>query len=113
MVRRFLDGMKDNKAGFEIVFPKMSDDKDEAVYHAVNFIQTIRRGSAETHCEKKFKWYARRTSLEYDSQCGGKGVGGTTYETDEEENRALKILAETDKPLARKTKITGQQTEQA
>lgn len=40
LVRRFLDGMKDNEARFEIEFHKEPDDIDEAVYHAVNFIHT-------------------------------------------------------------------------
>ena len=38
LVRRFLDGMQDNEAFFEIYYHKEPDDIDEAVYHAVNFI---------------------------------------------------------------------------
>ena len=49
LVRRFLDGMRDNEARFEIEFHKEPDDIDEAVYHAVNFVQTRRRRSTNTH----------------------------------------------------------------
>ena len=44
--------MRDNEARFEIEYHKEPDDIDEAVYHTVNFIQTRRRGSQETHNEK-------------------------------------------------------------
>ena len=101
--------MKDNEARFEIEFHKEPDDIDEAVYHAVNFIQTRRRSSAETQGEKRFKRYVRRTSPEYDSQSEGE----TVYETDEEDNRALRVPAKIEKPLARKTNKTGQPKGQA
>ena len=38
LVRRFLDGMRDSEARFEIEYHKEPVDIDEAVYHAVNFI---------------------------------------------------------------------------
>ena len=60
------------------------DDTDEAVCHVVNFIHTRRRSSRETQ-EKKFKRYARRTSLEQDSPSDDE----VTFETGEEDNRAL------------------------
>ena len=49
LVRRFLDGMRDNEVRFKIEFHKEPDDFDEAVYHAVNFVQTRRRRSTNTH----------------------------------------------------------------
>ena len=51
--RRFLDGMKDNEARFEIEYHKEPDDIDQAVYHAVNFIHTRRRNSQEPN-ERRF-----------------------------------------------------------
>ena len=45
LVCRFLDGMQDSDASFEIEFHKEPDNIDEAVYHVVNFIQTRRRNS--------------------------------------------------------------------
>ena len=51
----------------------------------------------------------RRTSLEYDSPSEGEAP----YETDEEEDRARRIPAKTDKPQARKTNKTDQQIQQA
>ncbi|MEW8547165.1 MAG: hypothetical protein AB2693_26945, partial [Candidatus Thiodiazotropha sp.] len=63
LVRRFLDGLRDSEARFEIEFHKEPEDIDEAVYHAVNFIQTRRRSSHETYAEKKAKKYARRANF--------------------------------------------------
>ncbi|MCG7878230.1 MAG: retrotransposon gag domain-containing protein, partial [Candidatus Thiodiazotropha endolucinida] len=99
LVRRFLDGMKDNEARFEIEFHKEPDDIDEAVYHAVNFIQTRRRNSSENYGEKKLKRYTRRTSLEYDSQSEEE----TAYETEEEDDRALRDPIKNGKPQSKKT----------
>ncbi|MCG8110541.1 MAG: hypothetical protein N0E59_07260 [Candidatus Thiodiazotropha taylori] len=68
LVRRFLDGLKDNEARFETEFHKEPDNIDEAVYHAVNFIQTRRRSAAELYKERNFKKYARRMSEESDGE---------------------------------------------
>ena len=99
LVRRFLDGMRDNEARFEIEFHKEPDDIDEAVYHAVNFVQTRRRSSTDTHDGKRLKRYVRRTNPEYD--CSSEGEA--PYESDEDEEKACRIPAKTDKPQARKT----------
>ena len=68
LVRRFLDGLKDDEARFEIDFHKEPVDIDEAVFHAVNFIQSRRRNVTDmsSYQDKKFKKYARRTSQECD-----------------------------------------------
>ena len=55
LVRRFLDGLKDHEARFEIEFHKEPDDIDTAVYHAVNFLQTRRRSSGENYADRKAK----------------------------------------------------------
>lgn len=71
LVRRFLDGLKDGDARFEIEFHKEPEDIDDAVFHAVNFIQTKRRNQTDTYSDKKFKKYTRRASTrdeEYDSE---------------------------------------------
>ena len=99
----------DSEARFEIKLHKEPADIDDAVYHNVNFIQTRRRSAAETHGEKRFKRYARRTSLEYDSPSEGE-MG---YETDEEDHRAVRVPSKKDKPLTRKTNKTSRQIEQA
>ena len=57
LVRRFLDGLKDDEARFKIEFHKETDDIDNAVYHAVNFLQTRRRSSGDNFADKKFKRY--------------------------------------------------------
>ena len=67
LVRRFLDGLRDSDARFEIEYNKEPEDIDEAVYHAVNFVQTKHRGSTESSADGKCKRYARRSKLEHDS----------------------------------------------
>ena len=52
-MRRFLNGMRDNEFCFDTEYHKEPDDIDEAVYHAVNSIQTRYRSSQETHNEKR------------------------------------------------------------
>ncbi|MCG8112821.1 MAG: hypothetical protein N0E59_18855 [Candidatus Thiodiazotropha taylori] len=68
LVRRFLDGLKDSDASFEIEFHKEPDDIDEAVFHAVNFIQTKRRSQTDSYQDRKSKRYARRASPESDQE---------------------------------------------
>ena len=80
LVRRFLDGLRDSDARFEIEYNKEPDDIDEAVYHAVNFIQTKRRSSDDSYQDRKAKKYARRASYEDDNQ-----VEGIESETEDEE----------------------------
>ena len=64
LVRRFLDGLRDNDARFEIEYNKEPEDIDEAVYHAVNFLQTRRRSNPDAFADKKFKKFARRATDE-------------------------------------------------
>ena len=59
LVRRFLDGMHDSEARLEIEYHKEPIDIDQAVYHAVNFIQTRRRSSYEESGDRRPKRYAR------------------------------------------------------
>ena len=66
LVRKFLDGMHDSDARFEIEYHKEPVDIDQAVYHAVNFIQTRRRSAYEVSGDRRPKRYARRKSFEYD-----------------------------------------------
>lgn len=67
LVRRFLDGLRDSDARFEIEYNKEPEDIDDAVYHAVNFVQTKHRGFTESSTDRKYKRYARRSKLEHDS----------------------------------------------
>lgn len=67
LVRRFLDGLRDSDARFEVEYNKEPDNIDEAVYHAVNYLQTKRKGSTEGSAEKQYKRYARRSKVEDDS----------------------------------------------
>jgi hypothetical protein len=40
LVRRFLDGLRDDEARFEVEYHKEPETIKEAVFYAVNFIQT-------------------------------------------------------------------------
>ena len=71
LVRRFLDGLKDHEARFEIEFRKEPDDIDTAVYHAVNFLQTRRRSSGENYSDRKSKRYVRRATQDGESDSEG------------------------------------------
>ena len=109
LVRRFLDGMRDSEARFEIEYHKEPDDIDEAVYHAVNFIQTRRRSSKVAFGDKKFKKYVRRANLECDSPSESEEQG----ETVDEQDRVYRVPASTERPQSKKLSRTGQPTEQA
>ena len=109
LVRRFLDGMRDSESRFEIEYHKELDDIDEAVYHAVNFIQTRRRSSQVAFGDKKFKKYVRRTNLECDSPSESEEQG----ETDDEQDRAYRVPASAEKPQSRKLSRAGQPAERA
>ena len=101
--------MKDHEARFEIEFHKEPNDIDEAVYHAVNFIQTKRRNTCETNCERRFKKYAKRASQEFDCQSGDED----TPDAEVENNHAYRVQGKTDKRLPGKMYRAGQQTEEA
>ena len=62
LVRRFLDGLKDQEARFEVEYHKEPEDIDKAVYHVVNFIQTRRRNYSGAYADRKSKKFARRAS---------------------------------------------------
>ena len=69
-VRRFLDGLRDSEARFEVEYNKEPVNIDDAVYHVVNFVQTKRRGSSGEYPDKKFKKYTRRVNVESDDSSG-------------------------------------------
>ena len=107
LVRRFLDGMKDNEARFEIEFYKEPDDIDQAVYHAVNFIQTKRRNSPDYYNDRKFKKYVKRTSQ-------GSDFDDSENEQPEERDDyecALKVPTKTETYQERRPQKVEQRTE--
>ena len=90
LVRRFLDGLRDSDAQFEVEYNKEPVNFDEAVFHVVNFVQTRRRGSSEEYSDRKFKRYTRRTNIESD--------GSSDEEAQEEGNdRVYRLPARKDK----------------
>jgi hypothetical protein len=52
LVRRFLDGLRDEEARFEVEFHKEPTTIDEAVFHIVNFIQTKSRNENDRRLHK-------------------------------------------------------------
>ena len=113
LVRRFLDGMHDSEARFEIEYHKEPIDIDQAVYHAVNFIQTRRRSAYEVSGDRRPKRYARRTSSEYN----GMSEEETFVEEEQEEEHAYRVPAKQEasqiKKNLRKDLRTEQTTEQS
>ncbi|MCG7867519.1 MAG: hypothetical protein JAY74_14290 [Candidatus Thiodiazotropha taylori] len=85
LVRRFLDGLRDSDARFEIEYNKEPDNIDEAVYHAVNYLQTKRKGSTEGSADKQYKRYARRSKVEDDSS------GEESQDEVEEQSRVCRL----------------------
>ena len=87
LVRKFLDGMHDSDAWFEKEYHKEPVDIDQAVYHAVNFIQTRRRSAYEVSGDRRPKRYARRTSFEYDDM----SEEDTFVEEEQEEEHVYRV----------------------
>ena len=85
LVRRFLDGLRDSDARFEVEYNKEPDNIDEAVYHAVNYLQTKRKGSTEGSADKHYKRYARRSKVEDDNS------GEESQEEVEEQDRVCRL----------------------
>ena len=59
LVRRFLDGLRDDEVRCEVEYVKDPCDIDEAVFHVVNYIQTRKRISQSPYGEKKMKKFVR------------------------------------------------------
>ena len=57
-----MDGLRDGNGRFEIEYNKEPEDIDEAVYHAISFVQTRRRNSREHFADRQHKKYTRRMS---------------------------------------------------
>ena len=107
LVRRFLGGLRDNDARFEIEYNKEPEDIDEAVYHAVNFLQTRRRSNPDAFADKKFKKFARRATDEivYDSD-------GEEYQEDVTDiDHVYRIPAKSEKPAVKKQVKQEQKSE--
>lgn len=85
LVRRFLDGLRDSDARFEVEYNKEPDNIDEAVFHAVDYLQTNRKGSTEGSADKHYKRYARRSKVKDDSS------GEESQEEVEEQNRVCRL----------------------
>ena len=107
LVRRFLDGLRDNDDRFEIEYNKEPEDIDEAVYHAVNFLQTRRRSNPDAFADKKFKKFARRATDEivYDSD------GEECQEDVTDMDHVYRIPAKSEKPAVKKQVKQEQKSE--
>lgn len=71
LVRRFLDGLKEDDARFEVEFHKDPQSIESAVYHVVNLEQTRRR--ATPYGEKKMRKFTRRVQSDDSSDFDEEG----------------------------------------
>ena len=90
LVQRFLDGLRDSDARFEVEYNKEPGNIHEAVFLVVNFVQTKRRGPSEESSERAFKRYARRANVESD------GSSDDEYQ-DESIDRVFRLPVKKDK----------------
>ena len=107
LVRLVLDGLRDNDARFEIEYNKKPEDIDEAVYHAVYFLQTRRKSNPDAFTDKKFKKFARRATDEivYDND-------GEEYQEDVTDiDHVYRIPAKSEKPAVKKQVKQEQKSE--
>ena len=69
LVRRFLDGLQDETARFQVEFNKEPQDIDEAVYHVVNFLQTRQKSAnRDFNNDRKVKKFVRRAQSPYNAE---------------------------------------------
>ena len=109
LVRRFIDGLRDNEARFKKEYNKGPEDIDEAVYHAVNFLQTKRRSHPDAFLDRKFKKFARRAAAEPSCE---------SYDTEEEYlqddaagiDHVCRVPPSADKPSGKKLTKQEQKT---
>ena len=62
LVRRFLDGLVDDEARFEVEYHKEPSTIDDAVYQVVNFLQTKHQSNSAPYGERKMRKFVRRTT---------------------------------------------------
>ena len=103
-----MDGLRDNDARFEIEYNKEPEDIDEAVYHAVNFMQTKHRSASEAPTDRKFKRYARRMS-EDSERLGDEQVSDADVEND----RALRVPVKAEQVQKKKSFKQSTKTDQS
>ena len=103
-----MDGLRDNDARFEIEYNKEPEDIDEAVYHAVNFMQTKHRSASEAPTDRKFKRYARRMS-EDSERLGDEQVSDADVGND----RALRVPVKAEQVQKKKSFKQSTKTDQS
>ncbi|MCG8033222.1 MAG: hypothetical protein JAZ03_13720 [Candidatus Thiodiazotropha taylori] len=70
LLRRFLDGLYDDKARFQVEYVKEPKTIDEAVFFVVDFEETRRKPSMYEGSDKKMKRQVRNFNISYsDSDC--------------------------------------------
>lgn len=105
LVRRFLDGLRDDEARFEVEFHKEPEDIDDAVYQVVNFVQTRRHYFSDNQPDKK-KRYTRRVATE-DHLSGDEESQSDDQSSDKGATaRRVPVKASTDKRQTEESKST-------
>ena len=67
LVIRFLDGLIDDEARFEVEYHKEPSTIDDAVYQVVTFLQTKHQSNSAPYGERKMRKFVRRTTSPYSS----------------------------------------------
>ena len=107
LVRRFLDGLRDGDACFEVEFNKEPEDINEAVYQAVSFVQTRHRNFKEHFADRQHKKYARRMS-----SCDGISDDDSDSPQDNEQlDYACRVPTGTEQGCKRKPKSAEERKE--
>ena len=103
LVKRFLDGLRDADARFEIEYNKEPEDIDEAVYNVVNFVQT-RHSSIDVVFDRRNKKYARRMT----SSCDSSDNNSDLEDDGEMINHAYRVPNGIEKGQNRRQNVTEQ-----
>lgn len=85
MLRRFLDGILDDRARFQVEYVKEPDDIDDAVFEVVNFLETKKRTNTDSQ-DRKVRKPVRAVN---NSQSSEAELVETGSDADEEEIRAV------------------------
>lgn len=65
LVRRFLDGLLDDNARFEVEYHKQPTTIDDAIFHVVNFMQTRKTGNGEKRNKQTRRLLEKEEDLVY------------------------------------------------
>ena len=95
LLRRFLDGLNDDKARFQVEYVKEPRNIDEAVNHVVNFLATSRRATHGENRSDRYKHHHARAARYSSSE------DSSDDEIDVKDDRAARAQGQTQKSVAK------------